>query len=244
MAPRSITGCYPPVTGSVRAAAIVPPLLACGRSGASGCPAPPPISTYAYRAAPPTPPDVDHRAGSENLQNPDPGGVEVGCRDGEAGGAVAGARGAARRPPPPLLPKRGQRQEVGVQRGRRDGGRPGMRGIEELLTGEGGPRGPRPPAKERTTQGGTPRRPRSGQGRHGSGEGARESEPQRPPATTNRRRRRPSSLACTRRFFSMSFLSSLHPPPLCVFSARAAVASAALSQALHLDRLIRCILSS
>jgi len=30
----------------------------------------------------------------------------VGCRDGEAGGAVAGARGAARRPPPPLLPKR------------------------------------------------------------------------------------------------------------------------------------------
>ena len=105
MAPRSITGCYPPVTGSVRAAAIVPPLLACGRSGASGCPAPPPISTYAYRAAPPTPPDVDHRAGSQNLQNPDPG-VEVGCRDGEAGGAVAGARGAARRPPPPLLPKR------------------------------------------------------------------------------------------------------------------------------------------
>ena len=125
----------------MRAAAIVPPLLACGRSGASGCPAPPPISTYAYRAAPPTPPDVDHRAGSQNLQNPDPGGVEVGCRDGEAGGAVAGARGAARRPPPPLLPKRGQRQEVGVQRGRRDGGRPGMRGIEELLTGEGGPRG-------------------------------------------------------------------------------------------------------
>ena len=128
--------------------------------------------------------------------------------------------------------------------GREGRGRPGMRGIEELLTGEGGPQGPRPPAKERTTQGGTPRRPRSGQGRHGSGEGARESEPQRPPATTNRRRRRPSSLACTRRFFSMSFLSSLHPPPLCVFSARAAVAPAAWSQALHLDRLIRCILSS
>ena len=169
----------------MRAAAIVPPLLACGRSGASGCPAPPPISTYAYRAAPPTPPDVDHHAGSQNLQNPDPGGVEVGCRDGEAGGAVAGARGAARRPPPPLLPKRGQRQEVGVQRGRRDGGRPGMRGIEELLTGEGGPRG----------HGHRRRRGRPKEGRHADPDPVKvDTDPAKEPANLNLSgRRRPQT---------------------------------------------------